>query len=218
MSSSWHAARIPVAHRLERGIGESTCRRLGRVARAARQGLRAESLRNDRRLHVAASRALRKRRFGERAVSGLYQGYFDMTYFALFPPALRSRDLKIAIVFDYEAFAFEVWLAARNRKVQRRYWELFRDSSWSGYHVVEPAAGVDAIVEHPAGSGFNSTTLGRSPRRSRRRQRRSSSNSSVSSRLTTRARRSDTRILSPPQSRRSRRRPSRLQAIRGAFA
>ena len=77
-----------------------------------------------------------------------------MTYFALFPPALRSRDLKIAIVFDYEAFAFEVWLAARNRKVQRRYWELFRDSGWSKYHVVEPAAGVDAIVEHPAGSGF----------------------------------------------------------------
>ncbi len=93
-------------------------------------------------------------REGERAVSGLYQGYLDMTYFALFPPALRSRDLKIAIVFDYEAFAFEVWLAARNRKVQRRYWELFRDSGWSGYHVVEPAAGVDAIVEHPAGSGF----------------------------------------------------------------
>jgi hypothetical protein len=27
-------------------------------------------------------------------VSGLYQGYLDMTYFALFPPHLKSRDLK----------------------------------------------------------------------------------------------------------------------------
>ena len=93
-------------------------------------------------------------REGERTVSGVHQGCFDMTYFALFPPALRSRDLKIAIVFDCEAFAFEVWLAARNRKVQRRYWELFRDSGWSKYRLVEPAIGVDAIVEQPVGSGF----------------------------------------------------------------
>jgi hypothetical protein len=91
---------------------------------------------------------------GERAVSGLYQGYFDMTYFALFPSALKSRDLKLAIVFDYEAFGFEVWLAARNRKVQRQYWGLFRDSGWSEYRLVEPAPGIDAIVEHDVASGF----------------------------------------------------------------
>ncbi len=77
-----------------------------------------------------------------------------MTYFALFPPALRSRDLKLAIVFDYDAFEFELWLAARNRRVQRQYWELFRDSGWSKYRVVEPATGIDAIVEHAVGSGF----------------------------------------------------------------
>ncbi len=40
-------------------------------------------------------------------VSGLYQGYLDMTYFALFPPHLKPRDLKIAIVFNYAAFRFE---------------------------------------------------------------------------------------------------------------
>ena len=104
--------------------------------------------------YVSRLRAHFAGREGERAVSGVYQGCFDMTYFALFPPALRSRDLKIAIVLDYEAFAFEVWLAARNRKVQRRYWELFRDSGWSKYRLVEPAIGVDAIVEQPVGSGF----------------------------------------------------------------
>lgn len=38
-------------------------------------------------------------------VSGLYQGYMDMTYFALFPSSLKHRNLKIAIVFDYDAFA-----------------------------------------------------------------------------------------------------------------
>ena len=37
---------------------------------------------------------------GERATSGLYQGYFDMTYFALFPDELKERDLKPAVGID----------------------------------------------------------------------------------------------------------------------
>ncbi len=92
---------------------------------------------------------------GERMVSGLYQGCFDMTYFALFPPALKSRGLKLAIVFDYQSFGFEVWLAARNRTLQRRYWELLRDNGWSKHRLVEPAAGVDAIIESDVTGAFD---------------------------------------------------------------
>lgn len=83
---------------------------------------------------------------GERATSGLYQGYFDMTYFALFSDELKERDLKLAVVFNYETFGFEVWLAARNRKIQRRYWELFLDSGYKKHRLIEPAVGIDAIV------------------------------------------------------------------------
>ena len=90
---------------------------------------------------------------GEWAVSGLYQGQFDMTYFALFPPALKSRDLKLAVVFDYAAFRFEVWLAARNRSIQRHYWQLLRDAGWAGCRLVEPASGVDAIVVDEVADG-----------------------------------------------------------------
>jgi len=86
-------------------------------------------------------------RQGERSVSGLYQGYFDMTYFALFPDELKMRDLKLAIVFNYQTFRFEAWLAARNRQVQRRYWELLRDAGYDKHALIEPAAGSDAIVE-----------------------------------------------------------------------
>jgi hypothetical protein len=93
--------------------------------------------------------------YGEAAVSGLYQGYMDMTYFALFPPVLKSRDLKVAIVFNYAAFRFEAWLAARNRKVQRQYWELFRDSQWSEYRVVAPAGGIDSIIECDLATDFD---------------------------------------------------------------
>jgi hypothetical protein len=88
-----------------------------------------------------------KKSYPKYPVSGLYQGDLDMTYFAVVPPAFKRRDLKIAIVFDYEAFRFEAWLAARNRQVQWEYWELLRDSRWPEYRVVAPATGVDSIIE-----------------------------------------------------------------------
>ncbi len=83
---------------------------------------------------------------GEQAISGLYQGYFDMTYFALFSNGLKERGLKLALVFNYETFGFEVWLAARNRKIQRHYWELLDSTGYRNHRLVEPSAGIDAIV------------------------------------------------------------------------
>ena len=85
--------------------------------------------------------------YGDSAVSALYQGYMDMTYFAIFPPSFKPLDLKVAIVFNYEAFRIEAWLAARNRKIQRQYWELFKDCPWLEYRIVTPAGGIDSIVE-----------------------------------------------------------------------
>ncbi len=94
-------------------------------------------------------------KYGNSAVSSLYQGYMDMTYFALLPPSLKHRDLKVAIVFNYDAFRFEAWLAARNRKVQRQYWELAKDSHWAEYRVVTPAPGVDAVIEYDLAKDFD---------------------------------------------------------------
>lgn len=88
-----------------------------------------------------------KIKYPDASISALYQGYMDMTYLAIFTPALKQRGLKIAIVFNYDAFRFEAWLAASNRKVQREYWELFKDSQWPAYRVVAPAPGIDSIVE-----------------------------------------------------------------------
>jgi hypothetical protein len=81
------------------------------------------------------------------AVSDLYQGYMDITHFAVFPSLLKQHSLKVAIVFNYEAFRFEAWLAGRNRKVQRQYWELFKGRPWPKYRVVTPATGIDSILE-----------------------------------------------------------------------
>lgn len=96
-----------------------------------------------------------EKKFGDSAVSGLYQGYMDMTYFALFPPALKRRDLKVAIVFNYDAFRFEAWLSARNRKIQRQYWEIFKERPCADYRVITPAEGIDSIIECDLAKDFD---------------------------------------------------------------
>lgn len=83
------------------------------------------------------------------SVSGsIYFGYMDMTYFAIFPKALKDQKLKIAIVFLHEAFRFEVWLAGVNKQVQQRYWQLIKESGWDQYHLVSTTKGFDSIIEH----------------------------------------------------------------------
>ncbi len=78
----------------------------------------------------------------------LYIGYMDMTYFSILPKSLRDRDLKIAIVFLYDAFRFEIWLSGKNKQVLAKYWKIINKSGWNKYKVVDPGKGVDSIVEH----------------------------------------------------------------------
>jgi hypothetical protein len=90
-----------------------------------------------------------KNAYPDHFVSGsLYQGYMDMTYFSFIPGSLKSRDLKIAIVFLHEAFRFEAWLAGSNKQVQDRYWKIFKESQWDHYHLVPTTQGYDSILEH----------------------------------------------------------------------
>ena len=84
----------------------------------------------------------------EYSISGsIYQGYMDMSYFSVVPGTLKPLKLKVAIVFVYETFRFEVWLAAANKRVQAQYWELIKESGWDKYHIVPATAGYDSIIE-----------------------------------------------------------------------
>lgn len=71
----------------------------------------------------------------------------DMTYFSFTPESFKKRQLKVAIVFVYETFHFEAWLAAVNKQVQAKYWLLIKDSGWDKYHLVPGVAGKDGIIE-----------------------------------------------------------------------
>lgn len=105
--------------------------------------------------YVMALRTHFAKTHGEAAVSGVYQGYMDMTYFALFPPTLKRLGLKVAIVFNYDAFRFEAWLSGRNRKVQTLYWKHLKDGTWDDYRVVAPAQGIDSILECDLATDFD---------------------------------------------------------------
>ena len=79
--------------------------------------------------------------------SSIYYGYMDMTYFSFIPPSLKERKLKPAIVFVYDTFRFEIWLAASNKQIQSKYWELIKESGWDMYHLVRSIEGYDSIIE-----------------------------------------------------------------------
>lgn len=85
---------------------------------------------------------------GRFSTSSYYQGYMDMSYFAFTPETLRALGLKIAIVFVYATFRFEIWLAANNKKIQEKFWNLIRESGWEKYRIVPAIQGYDSILEH----------------------------------------------------------------------
>jgi hypothetical protein len=95
--------------------------------------------------YVMQLRTLIKNKYPELSVGNIYSGYMDMTYFPLFPKILKSRKLKIAIVFIHDTCRFEVWLSGNNRQVQQNIRDLIRDNNWNKYRMDPKNA--DSIIE-----------------------------------------------------------------------
>ena len=88
------------------------------------------------------------KKFPDFAPGNIYQGYMDMTYFPIFPKVLKSRKLKIALVFIHETIRFEVWLSAQNKQIQTEYRKLFKEGDWNKYRIPAASKGVDSIMEY----------------------------------------------------------------------
>ena len=98
--------------------------------------------------YFGSLRSYFKKQYPDYFVSGsTYFGYMDMTYFAINPPILKDRKLKIAIVFLHEEFRFEVWLGGANKTIQKEYWDLVRKRGWDKYRLPSSIKGIDSIVE-----------------------------------------------------------------------
>jgi len=83
----------------------------------------------------------------ECSTTALYFGYMDMTYFAITPPVLAAKKLKIAIVYLHDQGLFELWLGGANRKIQAEYIDLLRGRSLGGYQLSQVSPGIDSIIE-----------------------------------------------------------------------
>jgi hypothetical protein len=70
-----------------------------------------------------------------------------MTYLPVTTEILKSNVLKVAIVFNYTKFQFEIWLSAVNRKKRDELLNLIFKSKWNKYKTVENNENADAIVE-----------------------------------------------------------------------
>lgn len=80
-------------------------------------------------------------------VSSIYQGYMDMSYFALSTIALKAKGLKIAIVYLHEKGDFEVWLSARNRAIAKEYASILNRNFLDDTNVFHDSNNPDAIIE-----------------------------------------------------------------------
>ena len=89
------------------------------------------------------------KKYPDHFISGsLYQGYMDMSYFAIVPEPLIQRKLKIAILFNYQDFRFDVFLIGVNKKVQAKYIQMIKKAGWKNYEMAPAVKGYDHIIEH----------------------------------------------------------------------
>jgi hypothetical protein len=90
-----------------------------------------------------------KNKYPDHFVSGnIYYGYMDMTYFSFIPESLKHKKLKVAVVFVHETIRFEVWLAGYNKQIQKKYWQLLKDSDRNKYQIPSTTKGTDYIIKY----------------------------------------------------------------------
>lgn len=84
--------------------------------------------------------------YPETPSGSLYAGYMDMTFISVKPAVLSDMDLRVSIVYLHESHTFELWLVARNRKIQSQIHDLLKKKDLGHYTLSELGPGIDAII------------------------------------------------------------------------
>jgi hypothetical protein len=79
-------------------------------------------------------------------LSDVHYGLMDYTYLYFFPKSLQRQKLKVALLFSHDTFKLEVILAGYNRSAQAKYWKLFKENSFSKYHLSQSASERDRFL------------------------------------------------------------------------
>ncbi|MBN3816997.1 hypothetical protein G3N57_10430 [Paraburkholderia sp. Se-20369] len=88
-------------------------------------------------------------------------GYMDFTYFPFFDDFLRERKLRFGIVLNHRALRFELWLMGQNVAIQKRYWNMLKDTAWNAGCTEMPRYSVleTILVESPSFKDTASLTV-----------------------------------------------------------
>jgi hypothetical protein len=78
-------------------------------------------------------------------INSIYPGYLDMTYIPVITKKLKENGLKVAIVFNYTLFQFEIWLSSINRKRRREVIKIISNKQWKNCKI--SSSNEDAIIE-----------------------------------------------------------------------
>lgn len=88
---------------------------------------------------VMALKAYGEKVYGRHyAFGSVSPGYLDFTYFPFADDFLRDQKLRFGIVLNHKTMAFELWLMGQNAGIQKRYWEVLKDSKWNEGIMVMP--------------------------------------------------------------------------------
>jgi len=80
-------------------------------------------------------------------VSGIYQGYMDMSFFSMTSDFLKEKGLKIVIVYLHEKGCFEAWISARNREIAKNYVSERLPNTLDEITLFHDPDNQDAIIE-----------------------------------------------------------------------
>ncbi|GAA3634491.1 AraC family transcriptional regulator [Flavivirga jejuensis] len=94
-------------------------------------------------------------------LGAIYNGNPDFSYFSLTTEELKRLKLKFVIIFNHKKMCFNICLSGQNKSIRKKYWKLFKGSSWNKYHLAESIDDslsiIDyTIVEEP---NFDDTTI-----------------------------------------------------------
>ncbi|WP_299222607.1 AraC family transcriptional regulator [uncultured Aquimarina sp.] len=70
-------------------------------------------------------------------LGNVYQGNPDFSYFSLTTDELKKQKLKFVIILNHKMMFFSICLSGQNKSIRKKYWEMFKDSDWSTYHLAE---------------------------------------------------------------------------------
>ena len=72
-----------------------------------------------------------KRLSDKYSFSGIHHGSMDYTYFYYSNDFLKTKKLKLGLVLNHLEMRFEVWLLGNTKPIQKKYWELSKNTKWN---------------------------------------------------------------------------------------